>query len=111
MAGAGKLDQRVVFKRKNVTGQDTFGADVLGTATTVGTFWSKVEYLTGRELQVAHQRFAEAQYRITMRRQPGVSIESDDYVEWNSQTLDISPVMNPGTRECEWWMYAKDHVE
>lgn len=109
--GAGRYDMRVSFKRKNVTGQDTFGVDVLGTPTTVGTFWANVEPLRGRELQYAQQRWAEAQYMITLRRQPGVSIEPDDWAEWNGVVLDIMPAMGPGTRNSEWIVYAKDHVE
>jgi head-tail adaptor len=108
--GAGAFDQRVAFKRRSVT-QDSFGADVLGSPSTVGTFWARVQYLRGKELQYAQQRWAEAQYIITMRRQPGVTILPTDYAEWNDQTLDIMPVMGPGTRDCEWIVYAKDHVE
>ena len=80
----GQLDQRIVISRKNVTGYDSMGADVLGTATTIGTFWANVGYIAGHELQNAGQRWAEARYKITIRRQPGTTLQVADTITWNS---------------------------
>jgi len=106
----GQLDMRVSFRRRTVT-QDEIGADIPGTPTTVGTFWANVAYLQGRELEVAQQRWAEARYKITIRRQTGITIRPTDYAVWNGQTLDIIPVDGPGTRVDFWTIYAKDHIE
>jgi SPP1 family predicted phage head-tail adaptor len=106
----GQLDQRIVILRPNVTGVDARGADVLGTPTTVGTFWANVQYLKGRELEAAQQRWAEVQYQITIRRQPSTTILSTDYATWNGQALDIRAPEGAGTREPFWTIFAKDQV-
>lgn len=112
MTHVGRFDQRIVIKRRVVT-QDSFGADVTGTPTTIGTFWARVEPLTGRELEQAMQKWAEARFRITIRRQPGLAytIKPADHIEWNSQSLDVLDVQGQGTRMPEWVIVAKDHVE
>lgn len=110
MTQTGQMDQRIVVLRKNVTGQDSTGADTLGTPTTVATLWAHVEYLEGRELQAAQQRWSEVKYRIAIRRQPSLTILSSDYVTWNGQTLDIRAPEGPGTRADFWKIFAKDHV-
>ncbi len=107
---SGQLDQRVAIYRKTVTGQDATGADILGTPTLLGTFWANVQFITGHELQDASQRWAEAKYKITIRRQPGVTLQRDDTATWNSQTLDILDIRGPGTRDPYWEIFAKDHV-
>ncbi len=104
-----QLDQRVAFYRPTFT-IDSIGASVPGTPTLVGTFWAEVRYLNGYELEVAAQRWTEVKYRITIRRQPGVTILASDYAEWNGQTLDIRAPEGPGTREDFWLIFAKDHV-
>lgn len=107
---AGILDQRVTLKRRTVTGQDTFGQDIISMVT-VATVWAAVRYLSGRELDQAQQTFAEARYEIEMRRRPDLTIKRADTVEWRGQTLDILDVAGPGTREDSWKILAKDHVE
>ena len=107
---SGNLDQRVTFTRKNVTGVDSMGAEILGTPTDLGTFWAHVGFVSGQEMQDARQRWAEARYKITIRRQPGVTLQRDDTATWNSQTLDVLDIRGPGTREPYWEIFAKDHV-
>ncbi len=107
---SGQLDARVQFTRRNVTGQDATGADELGTPTDLGTFWAKVEFIAGHELQDAGQRWAEARYKITIRRQPSLILQRDDTATWNSQALDVLDIRGPGTREPFWEIFAKDHV-
>lgn len=107
---AGKLDQRIVVKGRTITGQNGYGEDII-TTTTVGTFWAAVEFVTGREPFMAGQRFAEAKYKIRMRRQPGITLQREQTVEWNGQTLDVLDIQGPGTRMPEWLIIARDHVD
>ena len=106
---AGKLDQRIVIKDKTIASQNTYGEDVT-TPVTVGTFWARVEFLTGRELDAAQQRWAEARYRIRMRRQPGITLQREQSIQWNGLTLNILDIQGPGTRMPEWILIAKDYV-
>lgn len=106
----GDYDQRVQFTRQTVTGQDSFGQDVT-TTTSMGTFWAHVSYMTGRELQAAQQRWAEAQYSIEIQRQPGITLKPSDQIVWNSQTLDVVDIQGQGTRSAVWTIIAKDHIE
>lgn len=107
MTQTGQLDQRIVILRKNVTGQDSTGTDTLGTPTTVATLWARVEDLDGRELQVAMQRWATARYKITIRRQPTLTLTTSDYITWAGNTLDILEIGGPGTRADFWKIIAK----
>ena len=107
MTQTGQLDQRIVILRKSVTGVDSTGADTLGTPTTVATLWARVEDLDGRELQVAMQRWATARYKITIRRQPTLTLTTSDYITWAGNTLDILEIGGPGTRADFWKIIAK----
>lgn len=102
-------DQRIVIYRRNVTGQNSSGEDVLGTPVTVASLPARVEYLAGRELERASQMWAESKYRITIGWQPS-EVRREDYIVWRGQTLDILDVQGLGTRELEWVIVAKDHV-
>jgi head-tail adaptor len=86
------------------------GEDATTPTTTVGTFWARVEYLTGRELEAMQQRWADARYRICMLRQPGITLQAKDTITWNSQTLDILNIQGQGTRMPEWTIIARDFV-
>ena len=107
MTQTGQLDQRIVIKRKNVTGVDSTGADTLGTPTTVATLWARVEDLDGLELTAALQRWSTARYKITIRRQPSVTINTSDYITWQGNTMDILDIGGPGTRNPFWTITAK----
>jgi head-tail adaptor len=108
---AGKLDQRITVYAQNVTGQNAFGEDQEGDPTEVCSVWACVEYLQGRELDRATQRWAEARYRITMRRNPSIEIKREHWIEWRDNELDILDVQGQGTRDAFWVITAKDHVE
>lgn len=105
------MDQRVQFIRATVTGQDDIGADELGTPSTVGTFWSNVQYGAGREFQIASQRWAETQIVFKIRRQPGVSILQTDDAIWDDKVWDIVGVSGIGTRDNFWTIAAKYLME
>lgn len=105
----GQLDQRITLLRPTFT-TDGLGASVPGTPTDLGQKWANVSYMNGYELEQAAQRWAEVRYKITIRRQPGLTLQLTDYIEWNSQTLDLLDIRGPGTRDDFWILMAKDHV-
>jgi head-tail adaptor len=107
---SGQLDERIELYRPTVASISATGADVAGTPTLLRTVWAAVEYMQGRELQAASQRWAEARYKITIRRQPGITLALTDYISWNSQTLDMLDIRGPGTRDDFWIILAQDHV-
>lgn len=110
MPQAGYFDQRISVYAKNVIGQNSFGEDVLGPPILMLWTWASVDYLQGRELERVMQRWADARYKIRMRRNP-VEIKREHWIEWHDQRIDILDVGNMGTREPEWIILAKDHVE
>jgi head-tail adaptor len=108
---AGRLDQRITIKRENRTGYDSFGQPVLGTPVDVASVWAEVIYLAGRELEAVQQTWAEARYKIRLRRQMEIEINRAYWIDWQGDTLDILDVQGPRTRNPEWVIIAKDHVE
>jgi head-tail adaptor len=106
---AGKLRHTITITSEAVASQNSYGEDVL-TTSTVGEYPCRVEYLEGRELAAASQRWARARYRITMRYQPGVTISPNMTVTWEGRTLDIVDVRNPGdSLRPETLLIAQDH--
>jgi head-tail adaptor len=95
---AGTLRHRITVTRPldaDETSQNTFGEDQ-GTPETIGSFWCHVEVLDGRELESAQQRWAEARYRLRLRRQNGIAFTTKMYATWGSKTLNILDVQDPG---------------
>lgn len=109
MPGAGELRHRITITKPRVIGQTSFGEDAIEHEE-VGTFSARIESLTGRELYLAQQRWAEARYRITMRYQPGVSLRREYTIEWNGQTLDILDIADRDNRRQWLELTCKDHV-
>jgi head-tail adaptor len=106
------LDQRIIIYVRTVASQDTYGGDVEGTPTTLGTFWAGVQYGAGREFVRVQQIWAETAIVFVLRRQPELSeIKAKDYVTWNGKTWDVTGVLGQGTREPYWYLAAKDHTE
>ena len=103
-------DQRIVIYRRNAMGQNSHGEDVLGPSSQVASVFARVTYLAGRELERTSQIWAEAKYKIYIGWQP-LEIKREDSIEWRGQTLDVLDIQGPGTRELEWTIIAKDHVE
>jgi len=104
----GDLDQRIEFLRPVVTGQDSMGADILGSPISLRAVWAQVKSLDGRELQANAQRWAEARYKITIRRQPGLELLETDFITWRSRQLDMLDIRGQGTRDDFWTIIAKD---
>lgn len=86
------------------------GEDVLGPNVQVAALSACVKPLTGRELERASQQWAEARYEIRIGWQP-TEIKCEYWIDWRGKTLDILDVQGAGTRELEWTIIAKDHVE
>jgi hypothetical protein len=113
MPGAGQFDQEVNFYRANPTGaQNAAGEPIFGAPTLVWYTWAEVSPIMqqGREMAAVSQRWAEARYRLRFWR-PDVDLKLDDWAEWNGQTLDLLDIQGPGTRDAQWTVFTKDHVE
>lgn len=106
---AGKLRHTITITSAAVASQNSYGEDVL-TTSTVGEYPCLVEYLEGRELATASQRWAKARYKITMRHQPGVTINPTMTATWEGRELDIVDVRDPGdSMRPQIVMIAQDH--
>lgn len=108
---AGALRSRVTVQHRLVTSQDSRGQDVYSwTTITDGPFWAMIEALQGRQLEAAQQTWAEARFRVTIRYQPGVSINREDRLLWGSRILDILDVEDPDQRTRQIVMVCKEIV-
>ena len=107
---AGKLRSRLLFNRKVKT-QNGFGEDVAGAPTALGTFSAEVRPLTGRELEVMQQRFAEASFSVAMRAQPGITFRREDYITWGTRTLNILDVEDVDQRGIELRLTCREIVQ
>jgi head-tail adaptor len=106
---AGRLRHTITITETAVASQNSYGEDVL-TTSTVGEFPCNVGYLDGKELGTAMQRWARARYKITMRHQPGVSINPKMSITWEGRTLDILDVQDPSdSMRPQIIIYAQDH--
>ena len=86
MLRAGRLDRRVFIQDHVQTPNATFG-DLEDSPSTVGTFWARVEHLSGREMAEAQQTVGEVTHRFTLRWR-------DDFVNtmtitWDGKVFDI----------------------
>lgn len=105
---AGKLRHTISITTPTVTGQNSSGEDIV-TDTPIGTFPCLIESLVGRELERAMQMWAQAKYKITMRRQPGVVFTRTMSATFGSRVLDILDVEDLGEDlRPEVIMYAQD---
>lgn len=105
---SGDTPHRIAISDPTPVTQSSFGEDVVSNPTDVGTFWCKVEALQGRELESARQRWAEARYKITMRKQ-AVTFTRKMTGLWNGRHLNILDVQDVGgNSRPEVMMYAMD---
>ena len=108
---AGTLRCQVTLQHKTILSQDTFGQDVVSwTADTDGPFWAMIDALQGRQLEAAQQTWAEARLRVTIRYQPGVTIERADRLLWGSRVLDILDAEDPSQRKRKVVMICRELV-
>ncbi len=98
---AGQYRHRIEVTDSVVTGQNSFGEDIVSTVV-IGRFWCLVVPAQGTELVTQEQRFAKATYEIKMRRQPGILFRPKMTATWllptGDRVLDIQDVRDPGER-------------
>jgi len=92
---AGQLRHTVTVTQPVVSGQNAAGEDIV-TWSDVGTYKANLAALQGRELATAAQRWADARYMLTMRRQPGITFTRKMRVQWLTRVMDILDVQDMG---------------
>lgn len=111
----GILRHQITWQRENVTGQDGFGSDILGTPAylNVATCRAEVKHLAGRELEAAQQRWAEAKYQITQHYSRGLSnaMRISWYIDGQVRLLDVLAIKDVSMLNRIQVITAKDHVE
>jgi head-tail adaptor len=87
----GLARHRIVWQRKVVTGQDTFGGDVW-VWTDVQACSAEVRQISGRELEESAQRWAEARYLV--RHHFIAGLEYTDRIAWlvHGETRILDPL-------------------
>jgi SPP1 family predicted phage head-tail adaptor len=105
----GDLRTSVVIQQKIVTSRNSSGEDVF-TWTTVATLWCDVRPMSGRELEAAQQIHAEARWKIKTHY-PSVTIKRAMRAVIGTRILDILDAEDPGNKEREFVMIAKEWVE
>lgn len=97
---AGSRRSRVTFNRLGTT-QNSSGEDVT-TLTALGSAWVQIVAMSGRELQAAHQTFAEARFSVMIDHPLDTyTLRRHDQIAWGSRTLDILDVEDPDQRRRE----------
>lgn len=96
----GLLRHRIVWQAKEVTGQDGFGQDVYDWQDVISCP-AQVRMLSGRELEVAQQRWAEAKYMIRQHYYRGLGTThrifwSIDGVDKYLDPLEVSDIAGTG---------------
>jgi len=105
---AGERGQYITIKEKTVSGQDSRGADEY-TWTDVVSVWASIRPMSGREMEAAHQIWAEARFRFFI--EPYVDgIQRDMVITWGTRTLNILDVEDPSGMRKELHGYAKELV-
>lgn len=69
----GLLRHRIIWQKKEVTGQNSYGEDVYEWQDVI-TCSAQVRAMAGRELESALQRWAEAKYAIRQHRYRGLDV-------------------------------------
>lgn len=109
---AGNYRHRIRVTDDVITGQDSYGQDVIETVD-IGKFWCNITPFQGTELVTQEQRFAKALYQIAMRHQPGIEFKPKMTVIWSrpitDRTLNVLDVRDPGEdTRAEITMVAQD---
>lgn len=105
----GDLRTSVQIQEKTVTGQNSSGEDVF-TWTTIATMWCQVLPLQGRELEAAQQIHAEARFKLRTHYPPATITRAMRAVI-GGRILDILDAEDPGNKQREFVMIAKEWVE
>lgn len=106
----GLARQAVVWQRKAVSGQDSYGQDTY-VWRDVLAIQARVRALQGRELDSARQTWAEARYKVEHQYYPGLEREMrvyfwDGAVNHYLEVLDVQDAAGTGlqtTAICKEW--------
>lgn len=105
---ADKYEASVIHRRVSKT-QNSFSEDVI-TLTTLGTHAACVRPLTGREIEIFQQKWAEAQFVVEMDPKRCGLVEGDilreDILSWGNYTLNILDAELSNPRRGEWKIVA-----
>lgn len=88
--------QQVVFKSPS-NSVDSFGQET-GAETTVATRRATVKKMSGRELELANQLYAEASWKVTCRYDPSLLNSEKWNITYESRVLEIGSVINVNER-------------
>lgn len=108
---AGRLRHIIYLFSPLTTGQNGMGEDIViwQDVANGAAFSCTVEYMQGRELELFMQRWARAQYKITLRHQPGIKPLPNWRATWGDIQLDIISVQDPeGSMRPELILYCQD---
>lgn len=86
---AGELSRRVTLQRIGATTRDAYGQEET-TWDDVGTYWAAIVPRRGKEVTVAGQLRADADYKVTLRYVAGVT--PADRLRYAGRTLNIFAV-------------------
>jgi len=100
MLEPGKLDQRVLLKRRDAAVSSSGSGAVLEEFLLPVKAWARVEPLTGTEGFAGSQRFAQSSHRFQIRFHDG--LDSTWRIEWRGQDYDVTEVIPGGQRLREW---------
>ena len=108
----GRLRHQITYQRQTVSGQNTFGEDVVAW-TNIVTLKAEVRSLAGRELYAVAQKWAEARYVIEHHYYLGLKPEDriSWYVDGEVKTLDVLDVQDGAGAGRVQKVIAKDHIE
>lgn len=104
----GDLRENITIQQKTVSGQNTSGEDVY-TWTTVWACKANVLPMSGREIEAAQQKWAEARWKIKIHY-PSVAIQRAMQIVWGVRIFDILDAEDPGGKRREFVMVAKEWV-
>ena len=104
---AGKLRHRVTIETPSAT-RDSVGG-VLISWQSVETTWASITPLSGRELDIARQSYADVTHSITMRV-PDDPITNKERLKFGTRIFNLYPPLNTDERGNEYKILAKENL-
>ena len=101
---AGLLSERIEIQLPTET--QAADGQVIPSFASIGTYWARVEPLSGNELIRAQATQIAATHRITMRYTPAITERCR--IIYRGSKLDVTNVANPGSRNAEMILQAKE---
>ena len=106
----GNLRDQIVIQSPTHS-QNSFGEQVISGWSEIATVWANVRAMTGRELERAQQRWAEARFRIRLPFYNGMTIQRDYRACWGTRKLNILDAEDPDGMRREIIAYCKELVD